>query len=98
SRSYVAVWRLLRIIFVVMDTEDERCTERRYAAPAGKATAEDPAGSVLLPRRLKRCPRKAKCISTVAVFNNKVCENSLKEKENKLFKEGLNIIYEGEKE
>jgi len=27
--------------------------------PAGKATAEDSAGSGFLPRKLKRCPRKA---------------------------------------
>ncbi|MRH43674.1 hypothetical protein GH741_13435 [Aquibacillus halophilus] len=29
------------------------------STPAGKATAENPAGSVFLPRKLKRCPRKA---------------------------------------
>ncbi len=29
------------------------------STPAGIATAEDPAGSGFLPRKLKRCPRKA---------------------------------------
>ncbi|MRH44355.1 hypothetical protein GH741_17060 [Aquibacillus halophilus] len=29
------------------------------STPAGKATAENPAGSGFLPRKLKRCPRKA---------------------------------------
>ncbi|MRH44327.1 hypothetical protein GH741_16915 [Aquibacillus halophilus] len=29
------------------------------STPAGKATAENPAGSGILPRKLKRCPRKA---------------------------------------
>ncbi|MRH44210.1 hypothetical protein GH741_16325 [Aquibacillus halophilus] len=33
--------------------------ERRQSTPAGKATAENPAGSGILPRKLKRCPRKA---------------------------------------
>ncbi|WP_170287621.1 hypothetical protein [Aquibacillus halophilus] len=29
------------------------------STPAGKATAENPTGSGFLPRKLKRCPRKA---------------------------------------
>ncbi|MRH42900.1 hypothetical protein GH741_09395 [Aquibacillus halophilus] len=29
------------------------------STPAGKATSENPAGSGFLPRKLKRCPRKA---------------------------------------
>ncbi|MRH44610.1 hypothetical protein GH741_18345 [Aquibacillus halophilus] len=33
--------------------------ERRAVNSCGKATAENPAGSGLLPRKLKRCPRKA---------------------------------------
>ncbi|MRH44916.1 hypothetical protein GH741_19930 [Aquibacillus halophilus] len=32
---------------------------RSLPYPAGKATAENPAGSGILPRKLKRCPRKA---------------------------------------
>ncbi|MRH42863.1 hypothetical protein GH741_09210 [Aquibacillus halophilus] len=32
---------------------------RSLPCPAGKATAENPAGSGILPRKLKRCPRKA---------------------------------------
>ncbi len=39
--------------FALIDWRERRET------PAGKATAEDPAGSGFLPRRLKRCPRKA---------------------------------------
>ncbi|MRH45151.1 hypothetical protein GH741_21220 [Aquibacillus halophilus] len=60
---------------------------RSLPCPAGKATAENPGGSGFLPRKLKRCPRKATArsanqhISYVGVYsfcvNNNLLENSL---------------------
>ncbi|MRH43686.1 hypothetical protein GH741_13495 [Aquibacillus halophilus] len=53
--------------------------ERGQSTPAGKATVENPGGSGFLPRKLKRCPRKAAARSEshhssyVAIYIN--CDN-----------------------
>ncbi|WP_170287545.1 hypothetical protein [Aquibacillus halophilus] len=43
----------------MITTLDDGDWSEGQSTPAGKATAENPAGSGLLPRKLKRCPRKA---------------------------------------
>ncbi|MRH42777.1 hypothetical protein GH741_08760 [Aquibacillus halophilus] len=39
--------------------EESPCIPSVGIVSLGKATAENPAGSGILPRKLKRCPRKA---------------------------------------
>ncbi|WP_170287635.1 hypothetical protein [Aquibacillus halophilus] len=43
----------------MITTLDDSDWSGGQSTPAGKATAENPGGSGFLPRKLKRCPRKA---------------------------------------
>ncbi|MRH44124.1 hypothetical protein GH741_15895 [Aquibacillus halophilus] len=63
---------------------------RSLPYPAGKATAENPAGSGFLPRKLKRCPRKATARSAnqlVATLRRNLYQ--LRNKQQNLYKRAM---------
>ncbi|ALX50424.1 hypothetical protein AOX59_18670 [Lentibacillus amyloliquefaciens] len=63
----------------------------RQSTPAGKATAEDPTGSGFLPRRLKRCPRKATAWNGNQHSTTSQFMKIAKVKKQKVYKNNLNL-------